>query len=105
MEKAVFHGMRSYFLTDTGEELKNPYSISAGLDYSGVGSEHAYLKETNRAEFYAVTDQEALDSFALLSRTEGIIPALESSHAVAYAMKLVPEMKEDCGYYSFRTWR
>ncbi len=94
-KKAIFHGMNSYFLTDTGEQLNNPYSISAGLDYPGVGPEHSYLKDQKRAEFYAVTDQEALEAFTFLSQKEGIIPALESSHAIAYAMKLVPEMKQE----------
>lgn len=94
-KKAIFHGMNSYFLTDKNDQLKNPYSISAGLDYPGVGPEHAYLKDEKRAEFHAVTDQEALDAFSFLSQTEGIIPALESSHAIAYAMKLVPKMKRE----------
>lgn len=94
-KKAIFHGMNSYFLTDAAKQLKNPYSISAGLDYPGVGPEHSYLKDSRRAEFYAVTDQEALEAFSFLSQQEGIIPALESSHAIAYAMKLVPAMKQE----------
>ncbi len=94
-KKAIYHGMHSYFLTDEQNNLKNPYSISAGLDYPGVGPEHSYLKDQKRAEFYAVTDDEALAAFSFLSKQEGIIPALESSHAVAYAMKLVPEMNKD----------
>lgn len=88
----VEHGMKTYFLTDKEGKVKDTYSISAGLDYPGVGPEHAYLKESNRAEFRAVTDKEAVEAFTLLSKTEGIIPALESSHAVAHAIKMVPEM-------------
>lgn len=84
--------MKTYFLTDKEGKVKDTYSISAGLDYPGVGPEHAYLKESNRAEFRAVTDKEAVEAFTLLSKTEGIIPALESSHAVAHAIKMVPEM-------------
>lgn len=94
-KKAIYHGMNTYFLTDANNKLKNTYSISAGLDYPGVGPEHAYLKDKKRAEFYAVTDTEALDAFKCLSRTEGIIPALESSHALAYVMKLAPEMNPE----------
>ncbi len=91
----VAHGMNTYFLADEDGELKATHSISAGLDYPGVGPEHAFLHESNRAEFTAVTDQEALDAFVFLSKTEGIIPALESSHAVAHALKIVPEMDKD----------
>jgi len=91
----IGHGMNSYFLVDETDQLKNTYSISAGLDYPGVGPEHAYLKEIERAEFQAITDEEALEAFALLSKTEGIIPALESSHAVAYAEKIVPKLAKD----------
>lgn len=94
-KKAIYHGMNTYFLTDAKNELKNPYSISAGLDYPGVGPEHAYLKDQKRAEFYAVTDTEALDAFKFLSRTEGIIPALESSHALAYGIKLASKMDQE----------
>lgn len=88
----VDHGMNSYFLTDDEGNLKDTYSISAGLDYPGVGPEHSYLNDIHRAEFQAVTDKEAIEAFTLLSKTEGIIPALESSHAVAHAAKIVPEM-------------
>lgn len=91
----VDHGMNSYFLAHEDGQLKDTYSISAGLDYPGVGPEHAYLNDIQRAEFTSVTDQEAIEAFMLLSKTEGIIPALESSHAVAYAIKLVPQMHED----------
>jgi len=91
----IDHGMNSYFLADENDQLKDTYSISAGLDYPGVGPEHAYLKEMERADFQTVTDEEALGAFALLSKTEGIIPALESSHAVAYAEKIVPKMAKD----------
>jgi len=91
----IDHGMNSYFLVDDEENLKDTYSVSAGLDYPGVGPEHSYLKESKRAEFYAVTDEEAIEAFTLLSKTEGIIPALESSHAVAHAVKIIPEMNTD----------
>jgi len=84
----TFHGMRSYFLQDDVDELMPVYSISAGLDYPGVGPEHAYLCQTGRAEYASITDREALDAFLLLCRTEGIIPAIESAHAVAYGVKL-----------------
>lgn len=92
---AIDHGMKTYFTLDENGELKQTHSISAGLDYPGVSPEHSYLKENKRAEFYSVTDKEALDAFSLLSKTEGIIPALESSHAVAYALKEVPKMSKD----------
>jgi len=91
----IDHGMNTYFLADEDGNVKDTYSISAGLDYPGVGPEHSYLKEIKRAEFKAVTDEEALKAFELLSKTEGIIPALESSHAIAYASKVVPKMNED----------
>lgn len=91
----VDHGMNTYFLADADGELKDTYSISAGLDYPGVGPEHAYLHDIHRAEFTSVTDQEALDAFVHLSKAEGIIPALESSHAVAHALKIVPEMDKE----------
>ena len=84
------------FCQDTNGQIAPVYSISAGLDYPGVGPEHAYLKETKRAEYVPITDSEAVDAFEYLSRKEGIIPAIESSHAVAYAKKLAPAMsKED----------
>lgn len=94
-KKGQIHGFKCYSLEDeTGEPLP-VYSIAAGLDYPGVGPEHSYYKEIGRAEYAVVTDQEALDAFKLLSKTEGIIPALESSHAVAHAMKLAPQLSKD----------
>jgi tryptophan synthase beta chain len=86
----VLHGAMSYLLQDEYGQVMPTHSISAGLDYPGVGPEHAYLKDAKRAEYVAVTDEEALDGFRLLSQTEGIIPALEPAHAVAYARKFVP---------------
>ena len=91
----IFHGMKSYFCQDKYGQIAPVYSISAGLDYPGIGPEHAYLHDIGRAEYVAVTDDEAVNAFEYLSRTEGIIPAIESSHAVAYAMKLAPEMDKD----------
>ncbi len=91
----IFHGMKSYFIVDENNELRPSYSISSGLDYPGVGPEHAYLKDCERAEYTSVTDDEAVDAFKFLCKTEGIIPALESSHAVAYAMKIAPKMDKD----------
>jgi len=91
----IFHGMKSYFCQDEYGQIAPVYSISAGLDYPGVGPEHAYLSDIGRAEYVAVTDDEAVDAFELLSRTEGIIPAIESAHAVAYAVKLAPEMSRE----------
>ncbi len=91
----IFHGMKSIFCQDSHGQIAPVYSISAGLDYPGVGPEHAYLYETKRADYVAVTDKEAVDAFEYLSKTEGIIPAIESSHAVAYAKKLAPTMKKD----------
>lgn len=91
----ITDGMKTYVLMDDdGNELP-AYSISAGLDYPGVGPEHSYLKDSGRAEYYAITDDEAVQSFRALSRVEGIIPALESSHAIAQAMKMVPKMSKD----------
>jgi len=90
--RGVLHGSLSYILQDEDGQILPAHSISAGLDYPGVGPEHAYLKETGRATYVAVTDREALDGFLLLSRTEGIIPALESAHAVAYAVRLAREL-------------
>jgi tryptophan synthase beta chain len=89
----VLHGNRTYVLQDDNGQVTETHSISAGLDYPGVGPEHAFLKDIGRAEYVGITDQEALDAFHHLCRTEGIIPALESSHAVAYAMKLAQTMK------------
>ena len=91
----IFHGMKSYFCQDEFGQIAPVYSISAGLDYPGIGPEHAYLHDIHRAEYVAVTDEEAVCAFEYLSRTEGIIPAIESAHAVAYAMKLAPEMDRD----------
>ena len=91
----VLHGNRTYLLQDANGQIIETHSISAGLDYPGVGPEHAYLKDIGRAEYVGITDEEALKAFHHLCRTEGIIPALESSHAVAYAMKLAPTMRSD----------
>jgi len=91
----VLHGNRTYLLQDDDGQITETHSISAGLDYPGVGPEHAYLKDIGRAEYVAITDDEALAAFHRLCRTEGIIPALESSHAVAHAMKLAATMRPD----------
>ena len=91
----IFHGMKSYFCQDEYGQIAPVYSISAGLDYPGVGPEHAHLYDIGRAEYVPVTDDEAVDAFEYLSRTEGIIPAIESAHAVAYARKIVPQMRKD----------
>ncbi|MBR5723633.1 MAG: tryptophan synthase subunit beta [Oscillospiraceae bacterium] len=91
----IFHGMKSYFCQDEYGQIAPVYSISAGLDYPGIGPEHAHLHDTGRAEYVAVTDDEAVNAFEYLSRTEGIIPAIESAHAVAHAMKIAPEMDKD----------
>ena len=94
-EEGIFHGMLSLFCQDGCGQIAPVYSISAGLDYPGVGPEHANLKESGRAEYVAVTDDEAVEAFGLLSRTEGIIPAIESSHAVAHAIKVAAEYDKD----------
>lgn len=91
----VLHGMKSLFLQDKNGGIMPVYSISAGLDYPGVGPEHARLKDSGRAEYYPITDKEAVDAFCYLTKTEGIIPAIESSHAVAQALKIVPNMNKD----------
>ena len=91
----IFHGMKSYFCQDKYGQIAPVYSISAGLDYPGIGPEHAWLHDTGRAEYVAITDDEAVNAFEYLSRQEGIIPAIESAHAVAYAMKLAPTMSKD----------
>lgn len=91
----IFHGMKSYFCQDEFGQIAPVYSISAGLDYPGVGPEHAWLHDTGRAEYVPVTDDEAVNAFETLSRIEGIIPAIESAHAVAHAMKIAPEMPKD----------
>ena len=88
----IFHGMKSYFCQDEDGQIAPVYSISAGLDYPGVGPEHAYLHDIGRAEYVAITDDEAVNAFEYLSKTEGIIPAIESSHALAHAMKIAPKM-------------
>lgn len=91
----IFHGMKSYFCQDEFGQIAPVYSISAGLDYPGIGPEHAMLYDNGRAEYVAVTDDEAVEAFEYMSRTEGIIPAIESAHAVSYAMKLAPTMTKD----------
>lgn len=91
----VFHGMKSYFCQNEYGQIAPVYSISAGLDYPGVGPEHAYLFETKRAKYVGITDDEAVSAFMYLSKTEGIIPAIESAHAVAYAMKYAKELSKD----------
>lgn len=91
----IFHGMKSYFCQDEYGQIAPVYSISAGLDYPGIGPEHAYLYDKGRAEYVAITDDEAVEAFEYLSRLEGIIPAIESAHAVAYARKLAPTMDPD----------
>ena len=91
----IFHGMKSYFCQDEYGQIAPVYSISAGLDYPGIGPEHAYLHDLGRAEYVPVTDEEAVEAFEYLSRTEGIIPAIESAHAVSYAMKLAKELGPD----------
>ena len=91
----IFHGMKSYFCQDEYGQIAPVYSISAGLDYPGVGPEHAHLYDTKRAEYVPITDAEAVDAFKYLAKTEGIIPAIESAHALAYAMKIAPQLSED----------
>ena len=91
----IFHGMKSYFCQDEYGQIAPVYSISAGLDYPGIGPEHAYLHDIGRAAYVAITDDEAVDAFEYLSKIEGIIPAIESAHAVAYAMKLAPQMDKN----------
>ena len=91
----IMHGMKSYIMQDENGNIKDAYSISAGLDYPGIGPEHAYLHEIGRVKYDIVTDKEAVDAFRLLTRLEGIIPAIESSHAVAYSMKVAKEYKKE----------
>ena len=91
----IFHGMKSYFCQDKFGGFAPVYSISAGIDYPGIGPEHAYLHDTGRAEYVPITDAEAVEAFEYLSRTEGIIPAIESAHAVAYAQKIAPHMSKE----------
>ncbi|KAF0995397.1 tryptophan synthase subunit beta [Geobacillus sp. TFV-3] len=92
---AVLHGFKCLVLLDENGNPQPTYSIAAGLDYPGIGPEHSYLKVSGRAEYYTVTNEEVLEAFQLLSKTEGIIPALESAHAVAYAIKLAPTLRKD----------
>lgn len=94
-EVGVLHGSKMHLLQDDDGQVLEAFSISAGLDYPGIGPEHSHLYTSGRAEYRTITDEEALEAFHLLSRTEGIIPALESSHAIAYAMKLAPEMAKE----------
>ncbi len=94
-KKGIFHGMKSYFCQDDDGQIAPVHSISAGLDYPGIGPEHAFLHDSKRARYVSITDDESVEAFQYLSRIEGIIPAIESSHAVAYAMKLAPTMDED----------
>lgn len=94
-EVGIFHGMKSYFLQTDDGSIAPVYSISAGLDYPGIGPEHAHLHDTKRAKYEAATDEEAIEAFEYLSKVEGIIPAIESSHAIAYAIKAVPTMAKD----------
>ncbi|MCD8200276.1 MAG: tryptophan synthase subunit beta, partial [Coriobacteriaceae bacterium] len=91
----IFHGMKSYFCQDEYGQIAPVYSISAGLDYPGIGPEHAALHDSGRAEYVAITDDEAVDAFEYTSRMEGIIPAVESAHAIAHAMKIAPQMDPD----------
>jgi tryptophan synthase beta chain len=91
----VLHGNRTYLLQDADGQITEGHSISAGLDYPGIGPEHAWLKESGRVDYTAVTDDEALEGFQLLCRTEGIIPALEPSHAIAAVAKVAPTMPKD----------
>jgi cysteine synthase len=103
----VLHGNRTYLLQDENGQIIETHSISAGLDYPGVGPEHAWLKDSGRAEYVSITDAEALQAFHDLCRLEGIIPALESSHALAYAAKLAPTLAEgqDPAGQPLRSWR
>jgi tryptophan synthase beta chain len=93
--EGVFHGMFTYILQDQNGQIQNTSSVSAGLDYPGVGPEHSFLKTIKRAEYVYANDKEAVDAFLALSKEEGILPALESSHAVSYAMKLAAKMDKD----------
>jgi tryptophan synthase beta chain len=92
----VLHGNRTYLLQDADGQIIEGHSISAGLDYPGIGPEHAWLHESGRVEYVSVTDREALDAFQLSCRTEGIIPALEPSHALAHVAKIAPDLPRDC---------
>ncbi|SFC89479.1 tryptophan synthase subunit beta [Ruminococcus albus] len=91
----IFHGMKSLFLQNEYGQIDEVYSISAGLDYPGIGPEHAYLHSIGRADYFSITDEEAVQAFEYLSKTEGVIPAIESAHAVAAALKIIPQMSKD----------
>ena len=91
----ILHGMKTYVLHDDDGQIAEAHSISAGLDYPGVGCEHSYLKDSKRAEYVSITDEEAIEGFQLLSREEGLIPALESAHAIAYVAKVAPTLKPE----------
>ncbi|HEV2651355.1 MAG TPA: pyridoxal-phosphate dependent enzyme, partial [Rhizomicrobium sp.] len=91
----VLHGARSYLLQDRDGQILEAHSISAGLDYPGVGPEHSWLKDQGRVKYFSITDKQALDAFVALSRLEGIIPALESAHAIAHIMRVAPQMEKD----------
>ena len=91
----VLHGSRTYLLQDDHGQIIEPHSISAGLDYPGIGPEHAHLNDIGRVEYVSATDQDSLDAFQLCAKMEGILPALESAHAIAYAMKLAPTLPKD----------
>jgi tryptophan synthase beta chain len=96
-DEGVLHGARTYVLQDEDGQTIESHSISAGLDYPGVGPQHAWLAKSGRATYTSVTDTEAMDAFALLARTEGIIPAIESAHALAGAIKIAPQLREEFG--------
>jgi tryptophan synthase beta chain len=91
----VLHGARSYLLQDRDGQILEAHSISAGLDYPGVGPEHSWLKDQGRVKYFSATDKDALDAFVLLSKLEGIIPALESAHAIAHVTRVAPQMGKD----------
>ena len=91
----IMHGMKTYIMQDEVGNVKEAYSISAGLDYPGIGPEHAYLAAIGRVKYDSITDKEALETFKILTKLEGIIPALESSHAVAYALKIAKNYKKE----------
>ena len=91
----VLHGARSYLLQDRDGQIREAHSISAGLDYPGVGPEHAWLKDQGRVQYFSASDKDALEAFMLLSKLEGIIPALESAHAIAHVMRTAPQMAKD----------
>jgi tryptophan synthase beta chain len=91
----VLHGNKTYLLQDGDGQIANAHSISAGLDYPGVGPEHSWLKDTGRAEYVSITDEEAMEGFRVLTEEEGILPALESSHAIAHVLKMAPTLPRD----------